>query len=103
MENVRNRMKMKLVSNEKMCAKLINRNTFKNITIYNENLAAVHLDMDVLIFDKPIYVGFSILDVSKTLIYDFHYSSMVKNYGSNIQLMYTDTGMYIYIVSMIIY
>ncbi|XP_025407529.1 uncharacterized protein LOC112681491 [Sipha flava] len=76
MENVRNRMKMQLVSDEKKCAKLINRNTFKDITIYNNKLAAIHLNMDVLQFDKPIYVGFSILDLSKTLIYDFHY-----NYG----------------------
>lgn len=94
MENVRNRMKMKLVSDEKMCEKLINRNTFKDITIYNDNLAAIHLDIDELKFDKPIYIGFSILDISKTLIYDFHYNSMVKSYGSNIQLMYTDTGKY---------
>lgn len=92
MENVRNRMKMQLVSDEKMCAKLINKNTFKDITIYNDNLAAIHFDMGELKFDKPIYVGFSILDISKTLIYDFHYNTMVKNYGSKIQLMYTDTG-----------
>lgn len=94
MENVRNRLKMKLVSDEKTCSKLINRNTFKYITIYNENLAVIHLDIDELKFDKPIYVGFTILDISKTLIYDFHYNSMVKSYGSKIQLMYTDTGTY---------
>ena len=95
MENVRNRLKMKLVSDEKTCSKLINRNTFKDITIYNENLALIHLDVDELKFDKSIYVGFAILDISKTLIYDFHYNSMVKSYGSNSQLMYTDTGTYI--------
>ncbi|XP_029348118.1 uncharacterized protein LOC115034800 [Acyrthosiphon pisum] len=95
MENVRSRLKMKLVSDEKTCSKLINRNTFKDITIYNENLGLIHLDVDELKFDKPIYVGFAILDISKTLIYDFHYNSMVKSYGSNIQLMYTDTGTYI--------
>ena len=98
MENVRNRLKMKLVSDEKMCSKLINRNTFKDITIYNDNLAVIYLDIDELKFDKPIYVGFSILDLSKTLIYDFHYNSMTKSYGSNIQLMYTDTGTY-YIIN----
>lgn len=106
MENLRNRLKMRLVSDEKVCVKLINRNTFRDITIYGENLAAVHLDMDVLKFDKPIYVGFSILDISKTLVYDFHYNSMIKNYGSNIELMYTDTGniyIYICIVYMLLY
>jgi hypothetical protein len=56
MENVRNRLKMQLVFDEKKCAKLINRNTFKDITIYNNKLAAIHLNMDVLQFDKPIYI-----------------------------------------------
>ncbi|KAL4147912.1 hypothetical protein QTP88_002239 [Uroleucon formosanum] len=99
MENVRNRMDMKLVSDEKKCAKLINRITFKNITIYNNELAAVQLDKDVLKFDKPIYIGFSILDVSKTLMYDFHYSSMKKHYGHNIELMYMDTDSFIYSIN----
>eukprot|EP00102_Acyrthosiphon_pisum_P012564 XP_008181781.2 PREDICTED: uncharacterized protein LOC103309046 [Acyrthosiphon pisum] len=98
MENVRNRLKMKLVSDDKTCAKLINRNTFRDITIYSQNLAAIHLDMDELKFDKPIYVGFSILDISKTLIYDFHYNYMIKSYGSNIELMYTDTDSLIYYI-----
>lgn len=98
MENVRNRMNLKLVSDEKACTKLINRNTFKDITIYNNNLVAVHLFMDVLKFDKPIYAGFSILDISKTLIYDFHYNCMVKSYGADIQLMYTDTDSLIYYI-----
>ncbi|KAF0718937.1 Uncharacterized protein FWK35_00026527, partial [Aphis craccivora] len=91
MENVRNRINMKLVSDEKKCAKLINKITFKNITIYNNNLAAVHLNNDELKFDKPIYIGFSILDVSKTLMYDFNYGSMKQHYGSCIELMYMDT------------
>ncbi|XP_022179328.1 uncharacterized protein LOC111039957 [Myzus persicae] len=96
LENVRNRIRMMLVCNEKKCLKLINLNTFKDITIYSENLVAIHLNDDLLKFDKPIYVGFSILDISKTLIYDFHYESMVKTYGDNIQLMYTDTDSLIY-------
>jgi len=97
MDNFRNRLKMQLVSDDKTCEKLINRNTFRDITIYSQNLAAINLDMDELKFDKPIYVGFSISDISKTLIYDFHYSYMIKSYGSNIEMMYTDTGtIYLY-------
>eukprot|EP00102_Acyrthosiphon_pisum_P017244 XP_008188546.1 PREDICTED: uncharacterized protein LOC103310883 [Acyrthosiphon pisum] len=84
MENVRSRLKMKLVSDEKTCSKLINRNTFKDITIYNENLALIHLDVDELKFDKPIYVGFAILDISKTLIYDFHYNSMTSDFYADL-------------------
>lgn len=92
MENVRNRMKMDLVCDEKKCIKLINKTTFKHITIYNENLAAIHRNYDVLDFDKPIHVGFSILEISKTLMYNFHYETMKKYYGNNIELLYMDTG-----------
>lgn len=53
---------------EKKYIKLINKTTFKNITIYKENLAAIHRNFDVLDFDKPIHVGFSILEISKTLM-----------------------------------
>lgn len=92
MENVRNRMKMELVSDQKKYKKLVNKTTFKNVTLYNENLAAVHLNTDVLEFNKPIYVGFSILEISKTLMYNFHYSTMKKFYGDDIKLLYMDTG-----------
>lgn len=97
MENVRNRMRMELVSDERKCNKLINQTSFRNITIYNNHLAAIHLDMDVLKFNKPIYVDFSILDISKTLMYNFHYTSMKQHFGNNIELMYMDTGNILYI------
>jgi hypothetical protein len=49
--------------------------------------------MDVLKFNKPIYVGFSILDnISKILMYNFYYTSMKQHFGNNIELMYMDTG-----------
>ncbi|KAE9521986.1 hypothetical protein AGLY_017619 [Aphis glycines] len=92
MENVRNRMNLKWVLDEKACTKLINRNTFKDITIYNDDLVAIHLFMDLLKFDLPMYAGFSILYLSKTLIYDFHYNCMIKSYGADIQFMYMDTA-----------
>jgi len=44
-----------------------------------------------------IFIGFSVLDISKTLMYDYHYNVMKKHYGTKIKLMYTGTGKYIYI------
>jgi len=57
MENVRQRIKMKLVSSEKCLQKLINKCTFKHCTTYNGNLAAVSLENKEIKFDKPIYIG----------------------------------------------
>lgn len=93
MESVRKRIDMELVSCDKRLQKLINMSTFKNYTYYNENLAAITLDRKVIIFDKPIYIGFSVLDISKTLMYNYHYNVMKSHYNNDITLMYTDTGM----------
>jgi 3'-phosphoadenosine 5'-phosphosulfate sulfotransferase (PAPS reductase)/FAD synthetase len=48
--------------------------------------------MEVITFDKPLAVGFSVLDISKTLMYHFHYNTMKKYYNSDIELLYMDTG-----------
>uniref|UniRef100_A0A2S2NLE0 DNA-directed DNA polymerase n=2 Tax=Schizaphis graminum TaxID=13262 RepID=A0A2S2NLE0_SCHGA len=92
MESMRKRMKMELVSSDQRLQKLINRTTFKHCTTYNENLNAVSLENKIIDFCKPIYIGFAVLDISKTLMYDYHYNVMQKHYGDKIELMYTDTG-----------
>ncbi|XP_050427700.1 uncharacterized protein LOC126837792 [Adelges cooleyi] len=98
MENVRNRMKMSLVCSPAAFQKLINKPTFKGVTQYNENLYAVHLHKAVLTFDKPIYVGFTVLEISKTLMYNFHYNVMKKYYGCDIELLYMDTDSLMYLI-----
>ena len=59
--------------------------------IFNENMTVVHLLHTLLKLDKPIYVGMAILDLSKTLMYDFHYNYMKPKYGDNLKLLFTDT------------
>ncbi|KAE9530026.1 hypothetical protein AGLY_011488 [Aphis glycines] len=68
MENVRTRVSLKLVSSDKQANKLMMKNTFKDRTIYSENLMAIHQHKETIKFDKAIYVGSAILDVSKTFI-----------------------------------
>jgi hypothetical protein len=89
---MRKRMHMELVSSERRFMKLVNRPTFKYCTTYNENLAAVSLHNETIEFCKPIYIGFAVLDISKTLMYDYHYNVMKRHFQQDIELLYTDTG-----------
>jgi hypothetical protein len=72
MENIRNRINIELVCDWKRAKKLIAKPNFHSSIIYTENLVSLHMLKTSLEFNKPIYVGMSILDLSKTLMYDFH-------------------------------
>ena len=91
MENIRNRVDIRLVNEEKKAEKLASKPTFEGRTIFCENLVAIHMKRKKIKFDKPIYVGFCILDLGKTLMYDFHYNYIVKKYGQKQKLLFTDT------------
>ena len=58
---------------------------------WHENLITVHMNKTQFKLDKPIYLGAHILDISKTLIYQFHYDYIKKNYGQKSKLLFTDT------------
>ena len=91
MENVRKRMRYDLVTDKKRFQKLVNDVTFKGHDHISENLVGVSRSKNRVVLDKPIIVGFSILELSKVLMYDFHYNVMKKKYGNKIKLLFTDT------------
>ncbi len=91
MENVRNRINVKLVINKKACNKLAKKSNFKSANIFHENLIAVHMKKTTVRFDKPIQIGMSILDLSKTLMYRFHYDYVKPKWGNKAALLFTDT------------
>nr|WP_253308882.1 DNA polymerase [Rickettsia endosymbiont of Ceutorhynchus assimilis] len=97
MENVEKRVDIKLITHwENIGRKLgaeawISKPHFKDVTIFGENLVAIHMAKQKVIYDKPIYVGFAILDISKTIMYDFLYSYIKPKYGNKATLLYTDT------------
>ena len=91
MENIRNRVNIKLLKEEDTAKRYVNKPYFKTYKIFSENLIAVHMRRISLKFDKPIYVGMSILELSKTLMYNFHYDIIKKKYGNNAKLLFTDT------------
>ena len=74
MENVRNRRTVELVTSEEKLKKLAAQPSFKQFKIFHENLVAVERAKVELTLNRPIYVGFAILDLSKTLMYDFRYN-----------------------------
>ena len=65
--------------------------TYVSSNIFNENLVAVHKIKETLTLNRPAYVGMCILDLSKTLMYDFHYNYIKQKYGSKAKLLFTDT------------
>ncbi|XP_050513837.1 uncharacterized protein LOC126889531 [Diabrotica virgifera virgifera] len=103
MENIRKHRIVKLVSKweGRYGAKnLISSPRFHNRTIFDENLMAIELNKTNLTFNKPLYIGMSILDISKVCMYDFHYNFMLPTVGiENLKLMYGDTDSFIYEVT----
>ena len=91
MENIRNRVDIRLVTRVSQAKKLTCKPNYQHQTIFSKNLAAVHMKKVSLKFNKPVYLGMSILDLSKTLMYDFHYNYIKPKYGDNAKLLFTDT------------
>ena len=92
-ENLRKRVDVKLVRSweEEKLRKLIASPSFNRAKIFDDGLAAIHMHKSYLKFDRPIFVGMSVLDLSKTLMYDFYYNKLKMQYGENVELIYTDT------------
>ena len=91
MENIRKRVDVRLITDEKKLLKMASKPTYVSSKIFNENLVAVHKIKETLTLNRPAYVGMCILDLSKTLMYDFHYNYIKKKYGDKAKLLFTDT------------
>ena len=90
MENLRKRINVKLVSNAKDYLKCISKPSFISQKIFSKNFVAVHEIKPLLTLNKPIYIGFSILDLSKYFKYEIHYKYIKSKFDA--ELLYTDTG-----------
>ena len=91
MENIRKRVDVSLVTDQKKLSKLVSKPTYVNSKIFNEDLVVVHKIKETLTLYRPAYAGMCILDLSKTLTYDFHYDYIKEKYGSRVKLLFTDT------------
>ena len=95
MENVRNHIDFELVSTQERIQKCIDNPNYKGCHIINEELAGVEKTKTVLKLDKPIYLGMSILDLSKVHMYSFYYDVLKVRYKDDVRLIYTDTDSYV--------
>ena len=91
MGNFRKRVDVRLVIDEKKLDKLTSKPTFVSSKIFNQNLMAVHKVKETLTLNRPAYVGMCILDLSKTLMYDFLCNYIKKKYNNRARLLFTDT------------
>lgn len=71
---------------------------FHSVSIFTNNLVAVQMKPEEIILDKPIYIGFSVLELSKAHMYHFHYNVIKPYYKDCVQMCYTDTDSFIYFI-----
>ena len=89
--NIRKRQNIILVDNLAKASQLSTKPNFDRATIFDRNLIAVHMKKTEVYFNKPVYVGQAIPDLSKILMFDFHYDYIRKKYDSKVELLFTDT------------
>ena len=94
MENLRKRISVKLVNIAKDYGKCISKPSFVSQKMFSKNFVTVYKIKPVLTLNKPIYVGFSILDLSKLLMYELHYKYIGSKFDA--KLLFTDTGSLVY-------
>ena len=85
MENIRKHRYIKLVKTDKKRSKLVSEPNYHTMNYISKDLSIVEMN-------KPIYLGLSILDISKILMYEFWYDYMKPKYGNDVKLCYMDTG-----------
>ena len=96
-ENIRKRQNVFILDKKEKAINLTSQPNFDRLTILDENLIAVHMKKTEVYFNKPVYVGQAILDLSKTLMFDFHYNYIQKKYPlGKAKLLFTDTDSLMY-------
>ena len=98
MENVRKRSNIYLETDPDHLLRQVAKPTYVSYKIFHDNLVALHMKNNFLKLDKPSYVGMCILDLSKVLMYDFHYNFIKAKYGDRARLLFTDTDSLCYII-----
>ena len=95
MENIRKHRDIKLVTTDKKRSKLVSEPNYHNINLISEYLSIIEMKKTKIKMNKPIYLGLSILENSKILIYEFWYDFMKPKHNDNVKLCYMDTDSFV--------
>ena len=95
MVNGRKHRHIKLVTAEKRRNQLVSEPNYHTTKYFSENLLAMQMKISKVKMNKPLYLGFSILEISKTLMYEFWYDYIKPNYQNNAKLCYMDSDSFI--------
>ena len=95
MENVRKHRDIKLVTTDKRRNRLVSEPNYHATKWFSENLLAIEMKKTKVKMNKPIYLGLSILEISKILMYEFWYDYRKPKYGDNVKLCCMDTDSFI--------
>ena len=95
MENIRKHRDIKLVTMDKKRSKLVSEPNYHTINLISEDLSIIEMKKTKVRMNKPIYLGLPILEISKTLMYEFWYDYMKPKYNDNLKLCYMDTNSFI--------
>ena len=96
MENIRKHRNISLVNDEEEYLKNVMKPNFKSGTLLGPDLMGCEMGKVRVVMNKPVYLGQAILDLSKTIMYEFHYDYMIPKYGDRLKLCYMDTDSLIY-------
>ena len=91
MKNVRKHRDIKLVKTDCKRNKLVSEPNYHTMKLIAENLSIIEMKKVKVKMNEPIYLGLSILEISKIIMYEFWYDYMKKKYGDIVKLSYTDT------------
>ena len=94
-ENIRKHRDIKLVKIDKKGSKLVSEPNYHTINYISEDLSITEMNKTKVKMNKPIYLGLSILEISKILMYEFWYDYMKPKYGNNVKLCYMDIDSFI--------
>ena len=96
MENVRKYRNIKLVTTERRRNYLVSEPNYHTTKFFTENLLAIEMIKTQILMNKPVYLGLSILDLSKKVMYEFWYHYVKPKYGGNAKICYMDTDSFIF-------